>query len=284
MAYNVEAEASRDALLLLLDRFVVELEDVPALEADQMVVVLVVAGRLVGCLSFAEATLGGKSTLGQQLEGPVDGGVPDAGVVLPSEAQQFFDTHVTARPEKPLGDDVALTRGLEALFRQEGVKLVHQRVYVLLYGRRRFTRHGLKLLRIAGGRKRCSRRGRRCNPPPSSARCRALKIPGVGLYTPPPMARSPKRDAKAKVSDEPEVAPEGIDGVLDGLEAVVSELESGELPLEQALLRFEHGVKLARKGGAMLDAVEERVETLLADRDEVAAFEHGVDDTDDAKK
>jgi exodeoxyribonuclease VII small subunit len=60
----------------------------------------------------------------------------------------------------------------------------------------------------------------------------------------------------------------GIDEILDGLEAVVAQLEAGDLPLEEALRRFEHGVGLARRGSSLLDAVEERVEQLLADRDE----------------
>jgi exodeoxyribonuclease VII small subunit len=60
----------------------------------------------------------------------------------------------------------------------------------------------------------------------------------------------------------------GIDEILDRLEAVVQALEAGELPLEEALRRFEHGVGLARRGSTLLDAVEERVEQLLSDRDE----------------
>ena len=61
---------------------------------------------------------------------------------------------------------------------------------------------------------------------------------------------------------------ETIDVVLQRLQGVVAELEGGDLPLEQALVQFEQGVVLARKGSAMLDRVEERVEMLLADRDE----------------
>jgi exodeoxyribonuclease VII small subunit len=64
----------------------------------------------------------------------------------------------------------------------------------------------------------------------------------------------------------------GIDEILVGLEAVVQALEAGDLPLEEALRRFEHGVGLARRGSTLLDAVEERVEQLLADRDEAVAF------------
>ena len=61
----------------------------------------------------------------------------------------------------------------------------------------------------------------------------------------------------------------GIDDILGRLERVVKDLEGGDLPLERALERFELGVKLARRGNQLLEGIEERVEMLLADRDEV---------------
>lgn len=61
--------------------------------------------------------------------------------------------------------------------------------------------------------------------------------------------------------------------MLDGLEAVVAELESGELPLEEALRKFEAGVKLARQGEQVLESVEERIEALLADAKGTEPFE-----------
>jgi exodeoxyribonuclease VII small subunit len=75
-----------------------------------------------------------------------------------------------------------------------------------------------------------------------------------------------------------------IDEVLQQLEDVVEVLESGDLPLEQALARFEEGVKLARSGGALLDAIEERVEVLLADgrgEPKTAPFEDDDEEEDD---
>ncbi|MEM6993425.1 MAG: exodeoxyribonuclease VII small subunit [Myxococcota bacterium] len=66
-----------------------------------------------------------------------------------------------------------------------------------------------------------------------------------------------------------------MDGILSGLEAVVTQLEGGDLPLEEALARFETGVALARRGSEMLDGVEERVEVLLADRDETVPMSDG---------
>lgn len=80
------------------------------------------------------------------------------------------------------------------------------------------------------------------------------------------MASKGKRSPRAKANQGDPAADEApkIDAVLGQLETVVEELEGGELPLEQALARFEEGVKLARQGTAMLDAMEERVEVLLA--------------------
>jgi len=82
------------------------------------------------------------------------------------------------------------------------------------------------------------------------------------------MARTTKKKA------DPEAAPPpSIDAMLDGLESVVAELESGELPLEEALRKFEEGVKLARRGEQILESVEERIEALLSDADGTEPFE-----------
>ena len=80
------------------------------------------------------------------------------------------------------------------------------------------------------------------------------------------MASKAKRSPRSNAGDGDAPAQEApkIDSVLGELESVVEELEGGELPLERALSRFEEGVKLARQGTAMLDAMEERVEVLLA--------------------
>ena len=82
------------------------------------------------------------------------------------------------------------------------------------------------------------------------------------------MARTSKKKA-----DSDAAAPPSIDAMLDGLEAVGTELESGELPLEEALRKFEEGVKLARQGEQILASVEERIEALLADAEGTEPFE-----------
>ena len=55
----------------------------------------------------------------------------------------------------------------------------------------------------------------------------------------------------------------GLEKSLEELEALVVRLESGDLPLEQALKEFERGVKLTRQCQAALQEAEQKVEILL---------------------
>jgi exodeoxyribonuclease VII small subunit len=47
------------------------------------------------------------------------------------------------------------------------------------------------------------------------------------------------------------------------LTEIVEKLETGDLPLEDSLVLFEEGVRLAQSSQAKLDAAEKRVEQLL---------------------
>lgn len=77
--------------------------------------------------------------------------------------------------------------------------------------------------------------------------------------TPPSPATSP---TSASTDDKL-----GFDQVLDRLRQIVTRLEQGNLPLEQALQAFEEGVQLSRAGSAILDAAELRVEALVRGED-----------------
>jgi exodeoxyribonuclease VII small subunit len=63
------------------------------------------------------------------------------------------------------------------------------------------------------------------------------------------------------------VSPEGadFDETLRELQAIVERLENAELPLEESVKAFERGMELSRRGEAILDAAERRVELLLRD-------------------
>ena len=67
---------------------------------------------------------------------------------------------------------------------------------------------------------------------------------------------------------------------LADLEELVEELESGDLPLEKAMKKFEEGIKLTRGCQTALKEAEQRVEILLksAGGEDLEAFEVDTDD------
>lgn len=54
-----------------------------------------------------------------------------------------------------------------------------------------------------------------------------------------------------------------FEAALVRLEQVVRQLESGEIPLEEALALFQEGVGLVRQCNGQLDTAEARIEKLL---------------------
>lgn len=65
---------------------------------------------------------------------------------------------------------------------------------------------------------------------------------------------------------KPETA--SFETALAELEQIVTRLESGSLPLEEALNEFERGVQLARQGQSKLQQAEQRVQILLSESEE----------------
>ena len=67
----------------------------------------------------------------------------------------------------------------------------------------------------------------------------------------------------ASADTESDLASLSFEEILDRLEGVVSRLEQGDAPLEEALSTFEQGVALSRQGNQRLDSAERRIEQLL---------------------
>ena len=61
----------------------------------------------------------------------------------------------------------------------------------------------------------------------------------------------------------PAKKPVNLEKSLAALEDIVEELESGDLPLEKAMKKFEEGIKLTRGCQAALKEAEQKVEILL---------------------
>lgn len=57
--------------------------------------------------------------------------------------------------------------------------------------------------------------------------------------------------------------PINLEKALSELESLVDELESGDLPLDVAMKKFEAGIKLTRSCQAALKEAEQKVEILL---------------------
>ena len=108
---QVEVVALRDVLLSTLDHRALELDDLSATHAHQMVVVLLldlVAGRAVVEVAFA-----GETGITEDLHGPIDGRVSDVGIELANLPEQFLAGDVTSGFEEHLQNRLALPGALE---------------------------------------------------------------------------------------------------------------------------------------------------------------------------
>lgn len=63
---------------------------------------------------------------------------------------------------------------------------------------------------------------------------------------------------------------ESYEALMERLQIVVERLETGQLPLAEALSLYEEGVALAARCQGILDAAELRVEQLVVDADSVS--------------
>ena len=66
---------------------------------------------------------------------------------------------------------------------------------------------------------------------------------------------------------------------LDQLEALVDDMENGDLSLEQSLQAFEKGIKLTRECQSALAQAEQKVQMLIEENGKLTAV--AVDDEDD---
>ncbi|GAC15896.1 exodeoxyribonuclease VII small subunit [Aliiglaciecola lipolytica] len=65
------------------------------------------------------------------------------------------------------------------------------------------------------------------------------------------------------MSKDNEASGNSFEDTMLELEQLVAEMEQGDIPLEQALAKFERGIALARNSQKMLTAAEQRVQILM---------------------
>jgi len=73
------------------------------------------------------------------------------------------------------------------------------------------------------------------------------------------VSMSPKSKSKAK----PEIEELPFEAAFAELEAIVAQLEAGQLPLEESLALFERGQALAARCGQLLENAELKVKQLV---------------------
>lgn len=66
--------------------------------------------------------------------------------------------------------------------------------------------------------------------------------------------RSPEQTGEAELNFEQ---------AMDRLEAIVAELERGDVPLEKSIDLFQQGMKLSQLCGQKLEQVERKIETIV---------------------
>lgn len=65
------------------------------------------------------------------------------------------------------------------------------------------------------------------------------------------------------MSDKNEKNIQSFEHTMEELETLVNEMEKGDLPLEDALHKFERGISLARTSQQMLKNAEQKVQALI---------------------
>jgi exodeoxyribonuclease VII small subunit len=75
-----------------------------------------------------------------------------------------------------------------------------------------------------------------------------------------------------------------FEDALARLETIVTELEKGDLPLDESLKIFEEGIRLSKTCLKMLDDAERKVEILIQDKEgkkRLRAYNFGAEEADE---
>jgi len=78
------------------------------------------------------------------------------------------------------------------------------------------------------------------------------------------------------------MAKKTFEQAIGQLEQIVQELESGDLPLEKAVKKFEEGIQLSKYCSQKLDETEKRITILMRDSTgQLSEAAYSGDDSDD---
>ena len=69
------------------------------------------------------------------------------------------------------------------------------------------------------------------------------------------------------------MAKKSFEQAMQQLEKIIQDLESGDLPLEKAMSKFEEGIQLTRFCSQKLDETEQKIQVLLTDHPGDVAYQ-----------
>ncbi len=64
------------------------------------------------------------------------------------------------------------------------------------------------------------------------------------------------------MSSKPKVSPTNFESAMERLEAIVAQMESGKLPLEDLIVRYEEGMSLVKVCQERLASAEQKIEII----------------------
>jgi exodeoxyribonuclease VII small subunit len=76
------------------------------------------------------------------------------------------------------------------------------------------------------------------------------------------MTTTPAKSPRSSRAPDPGGAAPSYEAALEELEALVSQLDAGQLPLDQLLTRYQRGAELLAYCRARLDAVENQIKVM----------------------
>jgi exodeoxyribonuclease VII small subunit len=113
-------------------------------------------------------------------------------------------------------------------------------------------------------------------------RGRACKLAAASSHARPPIVTSKKSSPDPEGTAPAQTAPPAdFERSLSELEAIVEQLEQGDLSLDDSLRQFERGVQLTRACQSALKQAEQKVEILLRKTGQADGFETAEFDADD---
>ena len=119
VALDLKPVLPGDFFLKFLNTGIFELKNGAALTADQMIVMLLVGGRLVTGLTITEMALLGDTAFGKEFQGSINGGIADIGMITTDLEIELLSGEVGPGPQKGIENNLPLPRRFEALPREE---------------------------------------------------------------------------------------------------------------------------------------------------------------------